>query len=412
MRIREIIILFVISIFSIQAPAQQSSRTKELENKRKSLLEDIKQTSDLIEKNKKSITGILKHINLVTEQIKNRKQLVNLLNTEINVLNEEIKSKELQISNLERDLLSKKEKYLLAVQKMHRNKNSYNELLFLLSADDFAQSYRRLLYLKKYSDWQKTQAEAIRSQQRQIIAEKATLEGTKIEKEALSLLKKNEENQLLQEETKKKGEVADLQKNSKKLQNELAKKKKQADALNKEIERIIKAEIEAARKKAQSQPKVERKAETKGGYAMTKEEQKLSSNFALNRGKLPFPLRGKYSIAGRFGQQSVEGLKNVVYNSNGIEIKTTDGNNARAVFDGTVTAIFKIDGFQLSVIVRHGNYLTLYSYLETVNVKQGDNVITGQEIGKIYTDSEQGTILHFELWKENTKLNPEPWLDK
>jgi septal ring factor EnvC (AmiA/AmiB activator) len=145
---------------------------------------------------------------------------------------------------------------------------------------------------------------------------------------------------------------------------------------------------------------------------MTKEERDLSANFASNKGKLPFPLKGNYKIVERFGKQQYGNLKNVRFNSNGIKLKTTAGNTAKAIFNGTVSRIFVVQGSQTSVIIRHGNYLTLYSNLEQVYVKNGDHVKTGQDIGKIYTDTEDNsTVLYFELRKELIKLDPVKWLN-
>ena len=147
---------------------------------------------------------------------------------------------------------------------------------------------------------------------------------------------------------------------------------------------------------------------------MTKAERELSGSFEKNKGKLPFPLSGRYMIVGHFGQQQHQELKYVKINNNGIDLQTTPGTSARAVFDGVVTKVFVMPGYNSSVIVRHGNYLTIYSNLSEVYVKPGQKVSIRQSIGKIYSDPEEGnrTVLHFQLWKETTKLNPEPWLDK
>ena len=146
---------------------------------------------------------------------------------------------------------------------------------------------------------------------------------------------------------------------------------------------------------------------------MTKEEKQLSDNFANNKGKLPYPVTGSHFIVSPFGEQQHQDLKYVRTNNNGIDIQTTSGAEAIAVFKGEVTRIFTIPGYNHSVIVRHGNYLTVYSNLSQVYVKAGDHVSTKQSIGKIYSDPDNGnaTILHFQLWKEKTKLNPAPWLD-
>jgi len=147
---------------------------------------------------------------------------------------------------------------------------------------------------------------------------------------------------------------------------------------------------------------------------MTKDELELSNSFSQNKGRLPMPLSGKYMIVGHFGQQQHQELKYVQVNSSGIDIQTTPGTTARSVFNGVVTRVFVMPGYNSSVIIRHGNYLTIYSNLSEVFVKAGDKVTTRQSIGRIYSDPEENnrTVLHFQLWKETTKLNPEPWLNK
>jgi septal ring factor EnvC (AmiA/AmiB activator) len=391
----------------------QSVRTRELEKQRKTLLSEIENTNKLLSENKRTINNALNRLSLVTQQISSRKQLLGILEKEIILLDGEIRLKKEQINDLEKKLQLKKENYAVSIQKMYKQKNNREQLLFILSTDRIAQSFRRMLYLKEYAGWRKKQAGEIIDQRRKIVVEREALLESRVQKEALANVRKSEEEQLQREENVRKNEVAGLRKDSKKLQAAIEKKKKQADALNRELEKIIAEEIASARKTAKSQLNKERKTETAGGFAMTKEEQTLSAGFANNKGKLPFPLKGNYKIVEHFGVQQYGNMKNVQFNSNGIKIKTTEGNTAKAVFDGIVSRVFVVSGYQTSVIVRHGNYLTLYSYLERVYVKKGDPVKAGQDIGKIYTDTEDNsTILYFELWKEQTKLNPEPWLNK
>lgn len=406
---------FIILFLLISLPffAQKSIRVQELENQRKKLLEEVEFTNNLLKENKQTTSNALKRLNLLTQQIHSRQNIISLLNQEIGVIEEEIAFKERQIADLEKELVKKKENYVLAIQKMYKRRNSQENLIFILSADDFSQSFRRVLYLREYSNWRKRQAGEILNKQKIINQEKIFLQSTKEEKNTLLVNRTAEEKNLVQEESSKKAELKTLQSDQKKLQAELNKKKSEATALNREIERIIAEEVAKAQKESQKEGNT-RVAETKGGYAMTKDEQKLSSNFATNRGKLPFPVKGSYKIVGYFGVHQHKELKNISTNNNGIDIETTPGNDARAVFDGVVSRIFIVPGYNNSIIVRHGNYLTLYSYIDQVYVKQGDKVKTGQALGKIYTDREKGnsTVLHFELWKEQTKQNPLPWLNR
>lgn len=329
---------------------------------------------------------------------------------------------------------------------MYKRRSSQDKLLFILSADNFAQSLRRMRYLREYADWQKKQASEIIDKQKEIADKQKELEKTRSEKNALLGAREDESRKLQTEESSQKEEVQQLNKKQKQLQADLKKKKKQADALNRQIEKqiaeeIARAEAEAkaareraaraernrlAREKAAAsgkkvpdtareteQVREERVADTKGGYAMTKAEKRLSDDFAGNKGRLPYPVSGRHTIVAAFGEQQHQELKYVRTNNSGIDIQTAPGADARAVFNGEVTRVFVVPGYNNSVIIRHGNYLTVYSNLSQVYVKAGDKVSTRQAIGKIFTDTEYGnaTILHFQLWKEKTKLNPAPWLD-
>ncbi|MDL2323382.1 peptidoglycan DD-metalloendopeptidase family protein [Bacteroidales bacterium OttesenSCG-928-A17] len=409
MRCKFFILLF--TLFTLPVLGQQTVLVKQLEGQRKRILLEIETTSRLLTENKKTTSNALNRLNLLTQQITSRKSVIQLLNQEVKTIENNILSKERQIKDLEIELQRKKENYADAVKQMYVNKNKQNHLLFILSAKDFSQSFRRTLYLKEYSGWKVKEAESIREKQNQLNEQKNRLEKDRENKLALLDERKKEENKLAKEESVRKAEVDDLRKNQKQLSKTIAEKKKQADALNKQIEKIIAEEVAKSKKDTKSGNRV---ASTQGGYAMTKEEQTLSTNFAGNKGKLPFPLQGNYRIVARFGVHQHKELKNVVTNNNGIDIETTPGNEARSVFDGVVSRIFTLPGYNNSIIVRHGNYLTLYSYIDQVYVKQGDKVKTGQKLGKIYTDPEKGnsTVLHFELWKEQSKQDPLPWLNR
>ena len=318
---------------------------------------------------------------------------------------------------------NQKTNYGKSVQSLYRRQGSLDKLLFILSAEDFAQSLRRMRYLREYAEWQRMQAASIVDKQNEISRKKGELEKTRTEKQAL-LTERETENQKLQtEESNQKQEVSQLNKKRKDLQAQLAKKRRQAEALNRQIEKLIAEEIaraeaaERARRKQAEAKKAaaseERVAETKGGYAMTKAERQLSGSFASNKGRLPYPVTGRHTVVATFGEQQHQELKYVRTNNSGIDIQTSPGADARAVFNGTVTRVFTLPGYNNSIIVRHGNYLTVYSNLSQVYVKAGDQVSTRQALGRIFTDTDDGnaTILHFQLWKEKQKQNPLPWLE-
>ncbi|WP_337942098.1 peptidoglycan DD-metalloendopeptidase family protein [Parabacteroides sp.] len=425
----------IFTLAALTAFGQKSARVRQLEEQRKKALAEIEMTNRLLKETTQTAQNSLNRLNLLSQQILSRKKVISLLNQEVGELDDQIVASRQEITRLEKELGGKRDNYGKSMQSMFKRRSSQDKLLFILSADNFAQSMRRMRYLREYADWQKQQATEIIDKQTEIALKQKELEKTRSEKNALLSTREQESKKLQTEESNQKVEVQQLSKKQKELKEQLRKKQQQANALNRQIEKqiaeeIARAEAEAkaarererrAREKAKAEGKApakepiqeERVADTKGGYAMTRAEKKLSDDFAGNRGRLPFPVAGRYTIVGTFGEQQHQELKYVRTNNSGIDIQTTPGADARAVFNGDVTRVFVVPGYNNSVIIRHGNYLTVYSNLSQVYVKAGDKVSTRQAIGKIFTDTESGnaTILHFQLWKEKTKLNPSPWLD-
>ena len=415
----------IFMLVSLAVFGQKSSRVRQLEEQRKKALAEIETASQLLKETDLTARNTLNRLNLLSQQILSRKKVINLLSQEVSEIDNQIAVTRQEIAGLEKELDGKRENYGKSAQSLFRHRGSQDKLLFILSASDFAQSMRRMRYLREYADWQKRQASEIVNKQTEIKQKQKELEKTRSEKNALLDTREKESKKLQTEESNQKAEVKQLGKKQKELKEMLRKKQQQANALNRQIEEQIAKEIARAEAEARGNSNTgektadkkstrqERVADTKGGYAMTKEERKLSNDFADNRGRLPYPVAGRYTIVGTFGEQQHQELKYVRTNNSGIDIQTTPGADARAVFKGEVTRVFVVPGYNNSVIIRHGNYLTVYSNLSQVYVKAGDRVNTCQTIGKIFSDAENGnaTILHFQLWKEKTKLNPLPWLN-
>lgn len=408
--------------------AQNSAAVKKLERQRKEALADIEQTNKLLQETSKSAKNSLNRLNLLSKQIQSRKQVIGLLNQELDAIEKDILGLQADIRLLKSQLSQKQANYGKSMRGMYKRRSAQDKLLFILSAENFGQSLRRMRYLREYAGWQKRQAEEIIAKQQEIAAKQRAMEKTRAEKRALLDVRQTESKKLQTEEADQQAEVKELNKKQSSLKAELKKKRRQAEALNRQIEKQIAEEIaraEAAAKAAREKAakgkkqegnaangsKEERVAATKGGYAMTKAERQLSDNFGNNRGRLPYPVTGRHTVVATFGEQQHAQLKYVRTSNSGIDIQSDPGADARAVFNGVVTRVFVIPGYNNSVIVRHGNYLTVYSNLSQVYVKAGDSVATRQSIGKIYSDPEEGTVLHFQLWKEKTKLNPLPWLN-
>lgn len=437
---KRIVFLILCILVSVVTYSQSNRKIRELERIRKATLEEIENTNQLLKETKNSTRSMLSRISLITNQIASRKKVINVLGEEISAIDEQIADMNRDIARLNKEHEEKKGNYGKSMRSMYQKRTTQDKLLFILSADNFAQSYRRLRYLKEYADWQKRQALLIIESRELVARKKQELEKVKDEKRNLLKNREVESQKLQTEENNKREEVQELKKKEKELNEELKKKRREAQGLNNQIERLIAEEIaraeaearreaeaearrEAERKRKNAaenkQEKVEvaaptRQAESKGGYAMTVDERRLSGDFAKNRGQLPFPVSSRYTVISYFGEQRHQELKHVVTNNNGIDIRVSPGAEARSVFKGEVTSVFVVPGYNNSIIVRHGNYLTVYANLSSVYVKKGDRVSTGQALGKIFTDSEDGnsTVLHFEVRKEKDKLNPLNWVKR
>lgn len=434
---RSIWIIVLVCLIPYVTNAQKSAAVRKLEQQRKEALADIEQTNLLLKETQKSAKTSLNRLNLLSQQIVSRKKVISLLNQELGEMDKELSRMQGQLNVLQRELNEKRSNYGKSVRGLYKRHSSQDKLLFILSAEGFSQSMRRMRYLREYADWQKKQAGEIVEKQAEIARKQTEMEKSRSEKRVLLGTRQEESKKLENEENSQKKEVQQLANKQKELKADLKKKRRQAEALDRQIEKQIaeeiaraEAEARAARERERQRAKQaagkggksadksapvreERVAETKGGYAMTREEKQLSDNFANNRGRLPYPVTGRHTVVATFGEQQHQELRYVRTSNSGIDIQTSPGSDARVVFNGVVTRVFVVPGYNNSVIVRHGNYLTVYSNLSQVYVKAGDKVSTRQAIGRIYSDSEDGnsTILHFQLWKEKTKLNPLPWLD-
>lgn len=402
-------ILFSLTLclcFATTLFAQTNSVIKELENRRAALQKQIRESETLVRSTKKNVTGQLNRLTTLSAQIEERKRYISHVNNDIEAIDKELNLIERELVRLEKDLQDKKEKYDASVQYLYKNKTVEEKLLFIFSAKSLAQTYRRLRYVNEYATYQRLQGEEILGRQETIRKKREELKATKKAKTELLKERENERVRLEAEEKQKKELVASLQKKQQTLQSELNKKRREANQLNARIDKLINEEIEKTRKAASSKS-------ASGTFTLNKADRELSGNFANNRGKLPMPVTGSYIIVNHYGQYNVEGLRNVKLDNKGIDIQAKPGAQARSIFDGEVTAIFQVTGL-FNILVRHGNYISVYCNLSSASVKKGDKVKTGQNLGPIFSNKADGsrTILHFQLRKERNQLNPEPWLNK
>lgn len=411
---------------------KKSREVLKMEAQRQSLKEEIARVNVLLGQNATSTKAQLQQLSLLRKQIDTRQQLIEALGAEIKATDEQIARVEAELDLLQQKFDKRQESYVKSIRALQHKTHAKDQLLFILSAKDFAEGMRRARYLQEYSAWQKKEAEKLKALRQEIEANKRELEAARAEKTRLLESGIREREELKKDEVEADKQLTLLKGKESELRAQLNKHKRQAAELNRRIEAQIRKEIEEAARAARAaeearrraQAKIdsksgkpspssskERKTETRGGYAMTESEAKLSGSFVSNRGRLPAPITGSFTVTGRFGEHKHEALKYVTVNNAGVDLQGAPGAQARAVFEGKVTRIFTLEGFNNSIIIRHGNYLTVYSNLTDVFVSTGDEVRTGQALGRIYSDPDLGgaSVLHFQLWKETTKMDPLPW---
>ena len=434
--IKRLFVILVSSLWlAIPLSAQSNKLIRELEGKRGALQKQIAETESILQNTKKDVGSQLNGLAALTGQIEERKRYILAINNDVETIERELVSLNRQLNSLEKDLKEKKKKYEASVQYLYKNKSIEEKLMFIFSAKNLGQTYRRMRYVREYATYQRLQGEEILKKQEQIRKKKAERQQVKAAKEGLLKERENEKANLVAPEKEKRSLVATLQKNPNGLQCDVNTPRREANQLTGRIDRLIAEEIERARKRAAEEARREaaarKKADTNGkgasktgtaakpksepldAFTMSKADRELSGSFVANRGKLPMPISGPYIITSRYGQYSVEGLRNVKLDNKGIDIQGKPGAQARAIFDGKVAAVFQLNGL-FNVLIRHGNYISVYCNLSSASVKSGDTVSTKQSIGQIFSDGADNgrTVLHFQLRREKEKLNPEPWLNR
>lgn len=410
---RKILLITLALLLATVAGFAQQSR-KELEEKRKKLLRDIEQTSSLLQQTKQDKAATLSRYVTLQKQISKRQQLVETLQAEMSFLLNNIERTATVVVALNDDIERLKTEYVKIARHAYRQKLTHSNWLFLLSAKSFNDAFRRWQYLRQYDRYRQRQARLILDTQQTLLDKIKALEDRKLEKERLLSTEQRQSRMLGMEMQAKNQLLEELKGDEARLARDLEGKQAAASKLNKAIEKVIREEMERIRREERSAAAAA-SAATPGKVVKptaTPEVASISSEFQGNRGKLPWPVKNGV-ITGHFGRQPHPSIPNIEIVNNGIDIQTDEGAPVRAVFEGTVVGTQFIPGFDYMVILQHGSYYTVYSNLEEVSVKKGDKVTIRQALGKVSTDRKTNTSeVHFEIWKEKTRLNPQEWVGK
>lgn len=469
---RRVALFLLLVVLFAGSFAQQPDRA-ELERRRSAMLKSIKETEEQLADAKKDTRATMGQLRALQNKLRKRRGIIQNINQEIGQINRSIKHSSEEIVQLRKNLGVLKMRYAQSIRYAYKSRSSYDMLAFLFSADDFNDALRRMKYLKKYRDHRKNQAEQIRLTQDRIQSQIDLLNSEKVQKDNLLNTEESQKQSLEDEKAQVDKVVAQLKGREKELVAEINKKKKAADKLNKAVQDIIQKQIELAKKKAEEEERKRKaaaannnnsnnsnditnyankgsnmvvKSDTKTdippsstssgsnsssddntatktvdkpkpkpkntyNYPMTPEATALSNSFASNKGKLPWPVEKGFVAVG-FGKYKHPIAEKVEMENYGVDIGTSPGAKARAVFEGTVTSVLYIPGKEWNVIISHGHFFTVYSQLSEVLVKKGQSVSTKQAIGKVSVNEDGESFINFQVWSGANKVDPAYWIAK
>jgi septal ring factor EnvC (AmiA/AmiB activator) len=408
----------------------QTSKQQELEAKKEKIINAILQYNGLLKIEKKKETSILSEIKEKNARIRLSQSLINTNETQVKYIAKDISKNQNLIKSLTKELELLKADYASMIVKAYKSRSQSSRVMFILSSQNFYQAYKRIQYMKQYAGFRKSQAEEIKIKQQKLNKAIVTLQSKKEQKEKVIVQTAKEKEELERQKQEKEKLVKIIQKDKKKYSAEIDKKEKEKRDIDRQIKKTIADAIAAANKRAAEKAKAEAKknnASTKttttstvkttpsasssesSKFILNAEGKVDSDNFKANRGKLPLPVEKGY-ISLPYGDQPHPIHKNLTTHNSGVEVTTQAGSYARAVFGGEVIQIQSIYANNYAVYIRHGDYITLYMNIESLNVSVGDNVSIKQKLGKIHTNSDGKTTMKFIVTQNTTTLNPSSWL--
>ncbi len=387
----------LLGLVPVLAQGQTNSVIEKMRRERAEMQEQLARQEKILTTTESDIKSQVSNLNIITAKLKERTKILDKTRSEIRELDRESSRLEKEIKQLEKEHEQCRERYADACRFYQHQNASFNPLTFILATESFREMSRRARYVSEYSGQLREMADEISLKKDTLEDRKAQIELVRQEKVELQKVQQKNEEEARKEEKQQQSLVNQLKNKRTSLKKEITAQQKKMDALSKEIDRQIQLAIkeEQAKNKGKEQPQ---------------EDIKLSGSFESNKGRLPIPITGQYLVVGEYGVQNVAGMKDVKQNNLGIDIQGQEGAQAKAVFDGTVSSIFQQGKGQIGVLIRHGSYISVYCNLSETRLKKGDKVKTGDIVGNVQISEEGTPILHFQLHKESTRLNPSDWL--
>jgi septal ring factor EnvC (AmiA/AmiB activator) len=391
------IVLMLLCFVGVQAQSEQ----ERLEQRKAAIQREIDAANNLLKKAKKEKSNVLNVVNTINKKISNTQEIITITNKQANSITRNIVTNKQEITKLEAEIKDLKAEYADMIVKSYKSNNDQSRLMFLLSSENFLQAYKRVQYLKSYANYRKKQADEIEQKSRELASRTKGLETERERKAAILQENKMQRQELDKDKVEQNSLLAIVKKDESKYAAEIRNKNKERAAIDREIKRLIEADIAASNKG--------KTGAVAGKFFLTPEAKTLANNFKANRGKLPWPV-DKGFIALGYGSQPSPLLPSVQIQSNGLRIQTPEGTVVRAVFEGEVARVVKASNGILTVHVRHGNYTSVYGNLRSVSVGSGDKVSTKQPLGTVFTDREGISELKFVLLQDTSTMNPAQWI--
>lgn len=439
-------VLLVLCI-SMPVCAQNSKKVKNLKAQKTLLQKNLKKNQQALVKTGKDVKDGQSYLHHIDRQLEDRVEHIRTMENEMDSIETEMKHVRANIVSLDAQLADKKQKYLRAIRFSRQFPKVRNTLVFVLSAKSLTQMYRRARYTREYAVYQHDLGRQIQQKQGELMEAQNSLLASKSRMAGLLQEVIRQRRKLNEQQVRQQQYIKNLKRREDNLRDKVSKQQRELSALNKKIDDLIAYEIEQARKRAEAEARRKAEAEAKrraaakkqaktgtstskkpassegtaskstkpasssSGSWLTASDKKLNGTFLQNKGRLPVPITGQYRISGRFGRYNVPGLKNVTLDNKGVNYVGKPGARARCIFDGEVTAVFQFSGSK-NVLVRHGSYISVYCNLSSVIVRKGQKLRARDLIGTVQADESGNCILHFQLRKETTKLNPEAWIGR
>ncbi|MBT8271945.1 MAG: peptidoglycan DD-metalloendopeptidase family protein [Flavobacteriaceae bacterium] len=402
---RQLISVFIVFLIGLMGAQSQNKKQQELEERRQELRQEINQINKLLFKGKKEQKSVLTSVEDLSYKMSVRQNLINVTNQQANLLTREINENQNAITQYRDRLKVLKEEYAKMIVRSYKSRSDQSKVMFLLSSTGFQQAFKRLQYIRQYAKYQKKQKDEIQLQTEKLQELNGLLLVQKEDKQKLIGDNRKAKDDLEKELTEQQVLIASIKRNLTNYNSQIRKKQREAERLDREIEKIIREAMASSNRKAG-------RSASSNTFALTPEDKVLAANFTSNKGKLPWPVQEGIVKMG-YGTHPSPIDRSVKINSNGVRIATKRGEKVRAVFEGEVNAVIVPRNGNLTVMIKHGNYFTVYKNLSKIYVKKGDKVSTKEVIGEVLTNKASGeTILSFLVLKELKTQNPAHWIYK